>query len=800
MITNNTTGNAATATTAAAVSGSVSNAFIKVDTGTPASSSAYVQTNGWLRGGTNDALSSRLLRRYNVRDFGAYCDATNVTRCTVTSNSTTVTSANGNWTTNHIGLTFSLYRAGLTNVSPTLAGIITNVINSTNIQVSIPAQASMTNRLTMFYGHNDRVAIQTGINFLVSLWPSWDAGGTLVFPGASMVDGVVHDPGNFTNHVNAILYVPDLAPFGQLATSIRFEGPIAFGEREFTTPPDDLNIIGSGIIVAATNLNGAALFACQNYTTRSFVNSGSIDQPISYNSIRVEFEKFTIRLPENGNMTGLDLRGANNVRMNDVLVDCGYALYQCALPVYSNTFGVRMPGSLSAGNSEADNLKIFGHYNGLEIGEHGRYGTVEIGSCLNGVHTGGGGGHFNTFQCIDSECNRNVIYASLAGQSLIANITIENPFSTTWDYGGYLVYGAPGGDGTPGVGGGALSGHITYESYQPTLAEGVAPMQKLGSIPYLSVLHIGGSGQGKMPTWENTFTVPTLVTTNLTLGGDGVGAKIVGIGGHSTGDLEWWPDASRNQVHNIFRDTAGNPLWNWGWYPTTGGNWVRTVKGFAFVPWGGLGYDNTGVCFNTNGSMNVFSNITSGATIQGTNLTANGELTVTGTSTLKGVVANSITLTTNLYFVPLTSAVNSDGDAFVWDNTDSSFSGTANFIKALRAPATSGHRHQWQIPRDKIVGTNFQVIACLFTTTAATTYPYYSGIGWLSDANAAANNASGSLQVALTSANTRYWVTNSWAMTPGLSNNATVWAVFGAGYNFSPSNQVDILDVIVRNW
>ena len=179
-------------------------------------------------------------------------------------------------------------------------------------------------------------------------------------------------------------------------------------------------------------------------------------------------------------------------------------------------------------------------------------------------------------------------------------------------------------------------------------------------------------------------------------------------------------------------------------------------------------------------------------------VTTNGLTYTLGSNSMALLILepNSVLPTTNYVSLPILSGAIPPGSTttIVVDDAASFFPG-ATGASALRVSHGALEIFNWQLPREKICGTNIAVISCFATTSASgPTLTYASRVAAVTDANVGSLVGSVSLTKLLPTASTKVWVTNTWTIT---STNATVWVVAGSGNAFTPSIVIDLIEQAV---
>lgn len=105
-------------------------------------------------------------RDFTVTNYGAVGDGQVLTNCSILNGSDHVICATGKFVAGDVGKVFALYGAGRTvnGFQIPLAGSIVAVISAYEAQLSVSAQAAVTNSERFVWGTNDTVALQNAVN------------------------------------------------------------------------------------------------------------------------------------------------------------------------------------------------------------------------------------------------------------------------------------------------------------------------------------------------------------------------------------------------------------------------------------------------------------------------------------------------------------------------------------------------------------------------------------------------------------------------------------------------------------
>lgn len=497
---------------------------------TSALSNYFYTTDSFTRGmvGLGDFNNRTLMtnqirdisERVGVKTFGAVGDGKLVTNCVMETGSSTLTAAGADFKITDIGKVFSLYLGQFTNLtaSSNFTTTIASVNNSTSIVLALSNPIGVTNRSAV-YGTDDTAAIQAGLNFI-----STNGGGTLFFPaGIYVVNGPIQDPATEVDlpcyngatrtdlHKNAQLVLPDIPPTGYSVPTVRLEG--AFAPSTAWTLESIVKPGGQGSILWSTlpDLGGGSVFACENFTCPAN-NGGGADHQRYINAVRVEIANLTVRVAENPNGNGIDLRGASTVRVHDILIDSGHSVYLVPEPQRRNSFGIWFPPAFTNGEHQGDHITVVGFENAFGMGEHITLGQITAYSCRVAMNFTNAFGHLTTLSRGDFESCKTYILCGNYYFSLAATLTTENNFCTNviifgqnvpaWDY--------PDINTKPVLvsGGGSMSGHIVYRHSEVGDATETVPMRCTPADPPVLIERI--TTVGRKPKFESLLSATNI--------------------------------------------------------------------------------------------------------------------------------------------------------------------------------------------------------------------------------------------------------------------------------------------------
>lgn len=441
--------------------------------------SGVVTTNNFTNAFSLPGLNvvSVLLKTYNIADYGAV-PANIANNCYMTAGSPTLIVKPGynnqlywpGFKAGDVGKSIMVYYAGVAKtvsygVVPTtnylaLVGTILAVNNSTNITLSTNALHSIGDTsnagvdqwnapftgMPAIYGWDSSAAINACYAYASTNNWTYISGGANIFHPEGVY--ILTNAPTLQNNCYSQLHFPDLIPLAsEQAPVIHLFGPIPASTQlpriagyigsvgativSFYNPTSPANnpSFSSGIYT-----NVYSVLSCQPSLGNGFFGTGK-GSVIQANGFMMWMENMTWFTPPDRQYTCLDLRGAENVRIDHVLVGDGFnqANYGPTngifiWPTCTNSWGMMLEAGNNSGDSFLDKTTIFGYYNDFYPGEHLNIGNLLITGGYNGI-TPDYNGHIGTWATVEVDDVINAIY-SLPGSSYngigIVNLQMEN--------------------------------------------------------------------------------------------------------------------------------------------------------------------------------------------------------------------------------------------------------------------------------------------------------------------------------------------------------------------------------------
>lgn len=445
----------------------------------------------------------------------AYPNAVSLNGVTIATGGSNVTATGSPFGNTNLGQVITIWGAG-TNGTNSLTSIITNVISSSQVQISNIAPTGITNTIGGM-GTDDTYAITNANWFLATngyyhklVWP----------PGGYVFNGTPQDPGDFTSHHNAMMFWPDFSSIPITTPTYTWEtltGPNV-GQTFNNTNHSDL--AGTMIWVTAPDGYGARFMDCQNFTTPLAV-SGT-EYLVWENNMRFENHGVGLRLPPNSTLRGYDLAGSGSAKVTDLTIDHGQSWLQCAIGPSTNNIGLIMPTLFNNSMNYMENVQIIGCWSGMIPGEHLLALNAQIFNCTNGILLLNSDEHASEFiHCLLQECATNIWAPVVQMQVIEGDFNIEVG----------LGIGSSRYTNSPIVNAdnGSVTGEITYRCANfvqdlPVVNGG----GKVGELPYFTIHHSAAGQQFFVPHYQGTAYAGNLYAfSNLTVVGLNSGYQVL---------------------------------------------------------------------------------------------------------------------------------------------------------------------------------------------------------------------------------------------------------------------------------
>jgi hypothetical protein len=257
---------------------------------------------------------------------------------------------------------------------------------------------------------DDTSAIQRTINAAEAA-----GGGTVYFPrGIYIVGGALQD----TSHSNAQLLLPRITgPAGETIT-VEFRGE--------APPPHNYSVIGASPLPDNLSVVKGTL----NSGTGALL--GGRDSSGSFTAALAVIRNLAFQMPADPALTALDLSGAAEIDLDNVLVHAGsFDVASIAAQSTSTSYGLRMPGRGNGATSRLGIVTVVGFYNGVEVGEHAAVGDLNIAACRKAtVFTAQD--HSSHFDRLLIQWCQRMLVVTGAHYFNIDQLNIEHAASGTW--------------------------------------------------------------------------------------------------------------------------------------------------------------------------------------------------------------------------------------------------------------------------------------------------------------------------------------------------------------------------------
>jgi hypothetical protein len=355
-------------------------------------------------------------RRYNLKsNFGAVGDGKCITNCVATAGTNWVIAESGNpWAAADVGKAITIYQAkdNIHNISGTITEWQANgILIDTNAGYSVTANA--------MWGTDDRDAIQMAVNVVAT-----NGGGTIVCPpGIYVIAGALQDYGASSTHHRAQIIVPPAA-CGTNGTFAGPEKPVLYFEGAVPVTPggtdgtEGTKVNNIGAVFWTTLPDGANGNSGASQSGPYYFGQDKVLDMRNFNgtflagianALTIRMKNLVWRAPYDANIIVLDLRGAANMQLEDVLIDGGYiangTMVMASRMTGTNGFGLFGPTSWNGNQSTINRVMINCFYNGFHASGFGAYTDLLIEWCYNGVCLFEGAQFGNYFYGYGSACN-----------------------------------------------------------------------------------------------------------------------------------------------------------------------------------------------------------------------------------------------------------------------------------------------------------------------------------------------------------------------------------------------------------
>lgn len=438
-ITNNTSGNAGTASLAnlaSFVSGLLSNSI----SGNAASAS--IATN--LTGGTMAYRTNTTERKVSIAAFGAAIDGKYVKGVVMVAGTNRLTTPSGAFAAGDVGKLIRVPLASTNNWD--LVTTISSITSATNILLANSCVLGVTNT-TAQYGSDERVALQSAINFCTSnnytlvmeVTPGEKYGVYLV--GPTFQDAT----GSWTNHAYAQLIVPPM-PSANFIHTLRVIGnapPASGGMSSVNNLEFDITgiVVQSAVSRAPTN-QWYRFIDFRNFTTptteaNSATTMGGVvsgTYRVKANAVHFVSENMRWMGCQDNNMALLDLHGAETAVLVDTFVDTGIRPpYIPNIPNGTNGFGVVWPAAFNENLLQMVRSEIRGFFSGMDVQGGVNGDKINIQGCANAITTLFDGGNPNVLKDLHVTLCKNVFKTGPSWNEIYAeSLVIEDSVASGW--------------------------------------------------------------------------------------------------------------------------------------------------------------------------------------------------------------------------------------------------------------------------------------------------------------------------------------------------------------------------------
>jgi hypothetical protein len=282
---------------------------------------------------------------FNVKAYSAVGNGIQFSDGAITTGTTAFTSASATFTASDVGKVITIEDAGGTDIN--LTTTIAAFVSATAVTLTAAASATVSSK-TFVYGSDDTTYIQAAIDAAAA-----DGGGTVFFPkGIYVINGAFSNPSTD----NSVLHLPSIDVGGTVQPiSIKFKGVIQ-GYLNYGASQKN-----GSVLMFTTTGGSAGMNFIGVYGGASMINTRH------FSAIYAKFEDLIIRTIQNpvNNVVNLDL--ANQVEMENVLIEPAYnpggSYTGISMATNSSSYALITPGSSNHAVANFRNVIVFNYYN-----------------------------------------------------------------------------------------------------------------------------------------------------------------------------------------------------------------------------------------------------------------------------------------------------------------------------------------------------------------------------------------------------------------------------------------------------
>jgi hypothetical protein len=248
------------------------------------------------------------------------------------------------------------------------------------------------------------------------------AGGGVVYfrKGVYVVGGALTD----TSRSNSQLTLPSVNYVAGEQITIHLLGEVA--------PPPIFSVIGAAplpdehVVIKGT-LNVAA------GTSPSLLGGWGPDTSEDFTFILARIENIAFRLPENPQLTALNLSHVAAVELDNVLCDVSdYQIQGITEPTTAASYGIMLPGLNNGALTHLGTVNVAGYYNGIQVGEHTIGENVSLWGCKRAIVTVAGyhASHFDRLMTV--HCERGIVGTGGTAYLSVDQFNVEHAASGWW--------------------------------------------------------------------------------------------------------------------------------------------------------------------------------------------------------------------------------------------------------------------------------------------------------------------------------------------------------------------------------
>jgi hypothetical protein len=248
------------------------------------------------------------------------------------------------------------------------------------------------------------------------------AGGGVVYfrKGVYVVGGALQD----TSRSNSQLRLPEVDYVAGEQITIHLLGEVP--------PPTVFSVIGATplpdehVVIKGT-LNTAA------GTSPSLLGGWGPNTTLDFTNILARIENIAFRLPENPQLTALNLSMVAAVELENVVCDVSdYQIQGLTEPTTAASYGIMLPGLNNGALTHLGTVNVAGYYNGIQVGEHTVGENVSLWGCKRAIVTVAGyhASHFDRLMTV--HCERGIVATGGTHYLSVDQFNVEHAASGWW--------------------------------------------------------------------------------------------------------------------------------------------------------------------------------------------------------------------------------------------------------------------------------------------------------------------------------------------------------------------------------